>query len=63
MDCTLFNASAIRSLDSQPYDEIYSTVTQCPDICKIVYGIGDLDLTGIGVSGLFHFLEHNALPL
>jgi hypothetical protein len=50
MNCTLFNSTAILRLDGKPYNELYSLVSQCPNICQTVYGIGDVDLAGIGVS-------------
>lgn len=45
----MFTPPVVVSLDAKPYEDIYATVSQCPNICQTLYGIGDTDLTGIGV--------------
>ena len=52
MDCTTFTTSVILSLDTKPYQDLYNAVSQCLNICQTVYGIGDVDLTGIGVRAV-----------
>ena len=50
--CNSTSWSSFASLDSIPYSILYSIIEHCPEICKVLYGDANTDVTGIGVSSI-----------
>lgn len=50
LSCNFSSVSVLLPYDSLPLPELKTPVSNCKEICQSVYGDGNTDLTGIGVS-------------
>ena len=48
------NSESDAKNGSTPYNNITYMISACPEFCQVLYGTGNPDLAGIGVSNNLH---------
>lgn len=45
-----YNSASDAKNESTPYNKLSFLISNCPEFCQVLYGTGNPDLAGIGVS-------------